>query len=55
MIQIRTFLKDAEIGFAEINGLRVIRSISNLQACKPILVVPLNAIMNSLKTMTGYL
>ena len=44
-------LKDAEIGFAEINSVRLRRGISNIQACNPILVVPPNAIMNHKKSM----
>ena len=46
MIQIRPFLKDAEIGYADINSVRIIRGIFNIQACNPILVVPLSAIIN---------
>ena len=37
------FLKDAEIGFAEINSVRIIRGILNIHTCNPILVVPPNA------------
>ena len=40
-----TFLKDADIGFAEINSARIIRGISNIHACNPILVVYPNAII----------
>jgi hypothetical protein len=38
-------LKDADIGFAEINSARIIRGISNIHACNPILVVYPNAII----------
>ena len=41
------FLKDGEIGFAEINSV----SIFNIQACNPILVVPPNTIINPNKSM----
>ena len=49
MIQLRSFLKHAEIGFVEMNSVRRIRGISNIQACNPILVVPPNIIINSKK------
>jgi hypothetical protein len=39
-------LEDAEIGFAEINTVGIIRGISDLPACNPILVVSPNAIIN---------
>ena len=45
------FLKDADIGFAEMNSLRILRGISNIPACNPIIVVPPNAINNP-KTFT---
>ena len=52
MIQNSPFLKDAEIGFKEIeceNSVRIIRAIYNIQACNPILLVPQNAIINPKK------
>jgi hypothetical protein len=51
MLQIRPFLKDAEIVFSEMNSVRIIRGIYNIQACNPILVVPPNAIINPKKSM----
>ena len=32
-------------GFAEMNRVRIIRGISKIQACNPILVIPPNAII----------
>jgi hypothetical protein len=40
-------LKDAEIGFAEINSVRITRGILNIQACNPIIVVPPNATLKN--------
>ena len=40
-----------KIGFAEIKNVRIIRGISNILACNPILVVPPNAIINPKKSM----
>ena len=37
-------MKDAEISFEEMNSVRIIRGILNIQAYNPILVVPPNAI-----------
>ena len=48
----RPFFKDAEIGFAEIDSVTIIRGICHTQACKPILVLPPNAIINLKKA--GY-
>ena len=45
------FLKDAEIGFAEINSVRIIRGISNIQACNPSLVVLPNVIINPKRSL----
>ena len=45
MIRNRTFLKDVEIGFAEMNSVGIIRGILYIQACKPFLVVPPNVII----------
>ena len=45
----QNFLKDAEIGFAEMNSVRIIRGIFNKKGCNPILVVPPNAIINPKK------
>jgi hypothetical protein len=42
-------LKEAEIGFAEMNSVRIIRGITNIQPSSPILVVPPNAIFNAKK------
>jgi hypothetical protein len=39
-------LKDAEIGFAEMNSVRMMRGISNIEACHRILVVPPKAVIN---------
>ena len=53
MIQIsfdKMFLM-GKIGFAEIKNVRIIRGISNILACNPILVVPPNAIINPKKSM----
>ena len=44
--RVQRFLEDAEIGFAEINTVGIIRGISDLPACNPILVVSPNAIIN---------
>ena len=46
MTQNRKFSKDVEIVFAEMNSVRVIRGISNIQTCNLILAVPPNAIIN---------
>ena len=51
MRQISKFFKNAEIGFAEINSVRIIRGIVNIQTCNPILVIPLNAIINPKKAL----
>ena len=55
MIQIRPFLKDAEIVFTEMSSVRIIRGIANTQACNYILVVPPNAIINPKKHDMGSL
>jgi hypothetical protein len=39
------FFKDSYVGFAEINSVRIMRGISNIQVCSPIPVVPPNAII----------
>jgi hypothetical protein len=49
MIQNRTFFNNAQIVFAEMNSLRIIGGISNIQACNPIQIVALNAIINPKK------
>ena len=46
----KLFLKDVEIGFAEMNSERI-RGIFNIQECNPILVVPPNAIIYPKKSM----
>jgi hypothetical protein len=42
----KNYVFDAEIGFAEINSVRIVRGISNMPACNHILVVPQNAVIN---------
>ena len=39
MIQNRPVLKHAEMGFAEMNSVRIIRGISTIEECNPILIV----------------
>ena len=48
------FLKDAEIGFAENNSVRILRGLFNIQACNTILIVPQYAIINKQKKKTPY-
>jgi hypothetical protein len=45
----QTFLKEAGIGFAEMNSVEIIRVIFNTQACNRIPVVPKNSIINPKK------
>ena len=46
------FLKDAEIGFAKNNSVRILRGLFNIQACNTILIVPQYAIINHKKKKT---
>ena len=53
MIQNWMFLKDAEIGLAEISENVRIRAIFNIQACNQILLLPPHAIINPKQAWYG--